>query len=85
MTLAKEQVSQGVRVNIVAPGLTESEMGARLVKATRGVDDMSELAHEMPFGRVSTPRDVAAAVAWLVSGANPYASGQKINIDGGKT
>ena len=36
-----------------------------------------------PFGRVSVPEDVAAAVVWLVSSANPYANGQKININGG--
>ena len=31
----------------------------------------------------SVPEDVAAAVVWLVSSANPYANGQKININGG--
>ena len=36
-----------------------------------------------PFGRVSTPEDVAAVVTFMVSSANPYANGQKININGG--
>ena len=36
-----------------------------------------------PSGRVSVPEDVAAAVTWLVADANPYANGQKMNIDGG--
>ena len=36
----------------------------------------------MPFGRVAEPSDVAAAVLWFVSDANPYCSGQKLNIDG---
>lgn len=83
LTLAKEERANGVRVNIVAPSLTVSEMGQRLAKATAGVSDIHELDAKSPFGRVSTPDDVAAAVLWLVSDANPYASGQKINIDGG--
>jgi len=82
-TLAKEERAHGVRTNIVAPSLTVTEMGRRLTKATRGVDDIHALDAASPFGRVSTPEDVAAAVLWLVSPANPYANGQKININGG--
>jgi NAD(P)-dependent dehydrogenase (short-subunit alcohol dehydrogenase family) len=44
---------------------------------------VAKLDATSPFGRVSVPEDVAAAVTWLVSDANPYANGQKINIDGG--
>ena len=83
LTLAKEEREHGIRTNIVAPSLTVTEMGKRLTKATAGVDDIHELDARSPFGRVSTPEDVAAAVTWLVSSANPYANGQKININGG--
>src|SRR5580698_420059 len=83
LTLAKEERNHGIRTNIVAPSLTATEMGSRLAKATMGVADISQLDARMPFGRVSTPEDVAAAVTWLVSSANPYANGQKININGG--
>jgi len=83
LTLAKEERAHGIRTNIVAPSLTVTEMGKRLTKATTGVDDIHELDARSPFGRVSTPEDVAAAVTWLVSSANPYANGQKININGG--
>ena len=83
LTLAKEEQKNGIRVNIVAPSLTVSDMGARLAKAVAGVSDIHELDQRFPFGRVSVPEDVAAAVVWLVSPANAYASGQKINIDGG--
>jgi 3-oxoacyl-[acyl-carrier protein] reductase len=83
LTLAKEEREHGIRTNIVAPSLTVTEMGSRLAKATMGVADISQLDARMPFGRVSTPEDVAAAVTWLVSSANPYANGQKININGG--
>jgi 3-oxoacyl-[acyl-carrier protein] reductase len=83
LTLAKEERGHGIRTNIVSPSLTVTEMGRRLTKATTGVDDIHELDARSPFGRVSEPDDVAAAVTWLVSSANPYANGQKININGG--
>jgi NAD(P)-dependent dehydrogenase (short-subunit alcohol dehydrogenase family) len=83
LTLAKEEREHGIRTNIVAPSLTVTEMGKRLTRATTGVEDIHQLDARSPFGRVSTPEDVAAAVTWLVSSANPYANGQKININGG--
>ncbi len=82
-TLAKEERRHGIRTNIVGPSLTVTEMGRRLTKAITGGKDISELDATSPFGRVSVPEDVAAAVTWLVSDANPYANGQKIYVDGG--
>jgi NAD(P)-dependent dehydrogenase (short-subunit alcohol dehydrogenase family) len=82
-TLAKEVKKQGIRVNIVAPGLVETEMGRRLMKATAGVDDLRELDAAMPFGRVCQPQDVANAVRWLVSERAAYVTGEKINVWGG--
>jgi len=83
LTLAKEERAHGVRTNIVAPSLTVTEMGRRLTRSTAGVSDIHELDARSPFGRVSTPEDVAAVVTFLVSNANPYANGQKINVNGG--
>lgn len=82
-TLAKEERVHGIRVNIVAPGLTVTDMGKRLAMATRGVADIHELDAQSPFGRVSTPEDVAAAVAFFVSADADYVTGQKINLHGG--
>jgi 3-oxoacyl-[acyl-carrier protein] reductase len=82
-TLAKEERAHGIRVNIVAPGLTVTDMGKRLAMATRGVADIHELDAGSPFGRVSTPEDVAAAVAFFVSADADYVTGQKINLHGG--
>jgi 3-oxoacyl-[acyl-carrier protein] reductase len=80
--LAKEERANGVRAHIVAPSLTVTEMGSRLSKA-RGAAQIHDLDATSPFGRVSEPEDVAAAVTFLVSDANPYVSGQKINVHGG--
>lgn len=81
-TIAKEERSHGIRCNIVAPSLTDTDMGRKLSKA-RGTPNIHDLDKTSPFGRVSEPDDVAAAVVWFVSDSNPYANGQKINIDGG--
>ncbi len=83
LTLAKEERQHGIRTNIVAPSLTVTDMGERLAKAAMGTKDISDLNAQWPFGHVSTPQDVASVVTFLVSGANSYANGQKVNIDGG--
>lgn len=82
-TLAKEERRHGIHVNVVAPGLVDTEMGRRLVKATAGVDDISTLDPSMPFGRVCRPEDVAAVVRFLVSDAAGYVTGEKLNVHGG--
>ncbi len=83
LTLAKEVKRHGIHVNIVAPGLVETEMGRRLVKATSGVEDLRALDASMPFGRVCQPEDVAGVVRFLVSDAGGYLTGEKINVHGG--
>jgi len=85
MTLAKEEVGNGIRVNVVAPGLVDTEMGRRLVKGAAGIDDIRTLDAAMPLGRVCTPEDVARAVRFLVSDAGSYVTGARIRIDGGAT
>jgi NAD(P)-dependent dehydrogenase (short-subunit alcohol dehydrogenase family) len=82
-TLAKEERPNGIRVNVVAPGLVETEMGRRLMKATAGVDDLRKLDAIMPFGRVCQPEDVANAVRFLVSERAAYLTGEKVNVHGG--
>ena len=66
-TLAKEEREHGIRVNIVAPGLVDTDMGQRLIKAVQGVEDIRSLDQSMPFGRVCQPEDVANVVRFLVS------------------
>ncbi|HEX4540604.1 MAG TPA: SDR family oxidoreductase [Acidimicrobiales bacterium] len=84
LTLAKEERGNGIRVNVVAPGLVETEMGRRLVRAM-GVEDIGTMAARSPFGRVCQPSDVAAVVRFLVSEPAGYLSGQRIGVDAGTT
>lgn len=83
VTLSREERGNGIRVNVVAPGLVETEMGRRLMKATAGVTDLRTLDSASPFGRVCQPEDVANVVRFLVSEQNTYVTGQKIYCDGG--
>ena len=82
-TLAKEERANGIRVNIVAPGLVDTDMGQRLMNAVQGVEDIRTLDKSMPWGRVCQPEDVANVVHFLVSDANSYLTGERIYCDGG--
>lgn len=86
LTLAKEERDHGIRVNIVAPGLVETDMGVRLARAVTGqarMEDLRALDSQSPFGRVCQPADIAAAVLWFCSPAAGYVSGQRLQVDGG--
>ena len=82
-TLAKEEREHGIRVNIVAPGLVETDMGKRLVDFTRGVTDIRTMDAQMPFGFVCQPADIANAVAFLCSEEGRYITNQRLTVNGG--
>lgn len=82
-TLAREERQNGIHVNVVAPGLVETEMGRRLVRGAMGVDDIHALDSRSPFGHVCRPEEVADVVLFLVSEQAGYVTGQKILVDGG--
>ena len=57
-TLAKEEMPNGIHVNIVAPGLVETDMGVRLARAITGrreLEDLRPLDADYPFGHVCQP------------------------------
>jgi NAD(P)-dependent dehydrogenase (short-subunit alcohol dehydrogenase family) len=83
MTLAKEERRHGIHVNVVAPGLVETEMGRRLVKGAMGIDDIRTLDATAPFGHVCRPEEVASVVRFLVSDAASYLTGVRVTVDGG--
>jgi NAD(P)-dependent dehydrogenase (short-subunit alcohol dehydrogenase family) len=85
-TLAKEERANGIHVNVVAPGLVETDMGVRLARSLTGkreLTDLRPLDAAAPFGRVCQPSDVADVVHYLCSGAAGYLTGQRIECDGG--
>jgi 3-oxoacyl-[acyl-carrier protein] reductase len=81
-TLAKEERTHGMRVNIVAPGLVDTDMGRKLV-ATLGVANIRDRDAQAPFGFVCTPEDIAATVTFLCSDDARYITNERITVSGG--
>jgi NAD(P)-dependent dehydrogenase (short-subunit alcohol dehydrogenase family) len=82
-TISKEERRHGIHVNVVAPGLVDTEMGRRLVKGAMGVEDIRSMDERSPFGHVCSPEEVADAVRFVVSERASYMTGQRIGVDGG--
>ncbi len=80
LSAAATYAPRGIRVNVVAPGLVESNMSERLL-ANEASRKASEGMH--PLGRVGRPEDVASAIAWLLAADQSWVTGQVLGVDGG--
>ncbi len=81
-TLAREEKPNGMRVNMIAPGLVDTDMGRKIVEATGGGTDIRAVDSRSPFGFVCAPEDIAATVAHLYSEDGRYITNQRITISG---
>jgi 3-oxoacyl-[acyl-carrier protein] reductase len=78
MAIAREVGSRNITCNAVSPGFIETAMTAVLS------DEFKQSAvKQIPLGRVGTPEDVAAAVAFLASDDASYITGHVLNVNGG--
>jgi len=78
--LAREVATEGIRVNAVAPGLTETELHAANGEPGR----LQRLMPSIPMQRAGLPQEIAEGVVWLLSPAASYVTGAILEIGGGR-
>jgi 3-oxoacyl-[acyl-carrier protein] reductase len=76
--MAREVGSRQITVNVVAPGLVETDMTAAL-----GEDRVALMGSQIPLGRAGTVEDVAGVVGFVASDRAAYITGAVIPVDGG--
>ncbi len=76
--VAREVAARNITVNVVAPGLIDTDMTRALPETVR-----TEWVSKVPLARFGTPEDVAAAVCFLASDAAAYITGQVLAVNGG--
>ena len=79
-SIAQEVACEKIRVNAVAPGAIATSINAAEREA-----HLADMLKLIPYGRVGDPADIGRTVAWLVSDAADYVTGQTFFVDGGMT
>lgn len=80
ISAAASYASKGIRVNAVAPGLTNTPLASRITSNEAALK-VSQSMH--PLGRIGEPGDIASAAAWLIDPRNNWITGQTFRVDGG--
>lgn len=81
-SLAAYYAPQGIRFNLVAPGLVATPMSQR-AQEDAAIQDFIRRKQPLDGGRIGRPEDLDAAVVWLLSDASRFVTGQTVAVDGG--
>jgi NAD(P)-dependent dehydrogenase (short-subunit alcohol dehydrogenase family) len=81
-SVARETATSGIRVNVVAPGPTDTGM---LTRFTRTPENKAALVATVPMGRLGLTEELAAAIVFLASDEASFITGHVLNVDGGKS
>ncbi len=80
LSLAAELASNKIRVNLVAPSLTDTPLASNLLS---NADKKESSSKRHPIGRYGTPEDIANAASFLLNSNNSWITGQVLGVDGG--
>ncbi|TDE06910.1 SDR family oxidoreductase [Flavobacterium sandaracinum] len=80
-TTALECAKQGIRVNVVCPGVIQTPMIDRLTGKTK--EAIEQFTGLEPIGRFGLPEEIASAVIWLCSDEASFVTGHVMAVDGG--
>jgi len=81
-SVARETATSGIRVNVVAPGPTDTGM---LTRFTRTPERKAALVATVPMGRLGLTEELAGAIVFLASDEASFITGHVLNVDGGKS
>lgn len=85
-TMAREHAKQGITVNVVCPGPTNTALLAEAVDGAANPEKMMEaLKRAIPMGRLGDPEDLPGAICFFASDQASYVTGQVISVSGGLT
>ena len=84
-TLAREVARDGVTVNAVCPGPTDTALLETVRSGPKGDKIVAAMTRAVPLGRIARPRDIAAAVLFFLSDDAAYITGQTLSVSGGLT
>jgi len=79
----REYAKEGIRINAVAPGYTETPMTAAVAKDPQYGEAIRQFLASIPLGRAGQPEDIANAVQFLLGPASSFVSGSVLFVDGG--
>jgi 3-oxoacyl-[acyl-carrier protein] reductase len=77
-TVAQEAAPKGIRINVVSPGLTKTEMAQRIPPAM-----IARMMQVVPLRRMAEIQEVASTIAFMLSDQNSYMCGEVVKVNGG--
>lgn len=85
-TIAREHARDGITVNVVCPGPTDTALFAEYKEGAGNPDKLVDaFKRAIPLGRIGEPKDLAGAILFFASDATAYVTGQVLSVSGGLT
>jgi len=84
-TLARETARNGIAVNALCPGPTDTNLLSAVRSRPNGERIIESMTRSIPMGRIARPEDIAGAIAFFLSDDAGYVTGQVLSVSGGLT